>query len=232
MLRVPEPRPREAGAAGQSKPLTSFFIQDILRDGAERRGGHTGSPQPPCQPDARRELEPEPEGGRGGAGAPEDEWGARPRAAQEADKPAASEPGEAAGLGQGAVPQEGRAGLGAARARGRVRGGTGAAPAVGMRGPAATGQGTPPPPAAGAPRKLTPSPAVRAAQGFCMGWTRRARRSQPRGLWRPGLPCERAHRVPSPRVPDENPATRSQPPRDPRSAPAPHCLLAVTITTI
>ncbi|XP_040346189.1 homeobox protein Nkx-3.1 [Herpailurus yagouaroundi] len=92
MLRVPEPRPREAGAAGQSKPLTSFFIQDILRDGAERRGGHTGSPQPPCQPDARRELEPEPEGGRGGAGAPEDEWGARPRAAQEADKPAASEP--------------------------------------------------------------------------------------------------------------------------------------------
>lgn len=122
MLRVPEPRPREAGAAGQSKPLTSFFIQDILRDGAERRGGHTGSPQPPCQPDARRELEPEPEGGRGGAGAPEDEWGARPRAAQEADKPAASEPGEAAGLGQGAVPQEGRAGLGAARA-GPRRGG-------------------------------------------------------------------------------------------------------------
>uniref|UniRef100_A0A673TAP0 Homeobox protein Nkx-3.1 n=1 Tax=Suricata suricatta TaxID=37032 RepID=A0A673TAP0_SURSU len=51
MLRVPEPRPREAGAASRSKPLTSFFIQDILRDGAERRGGHPGRPQPPCPPD-------------------------------------------------------------------------------------------------------------------------------------------------------------------------------------
>ncbi|XP_032245078.1 homeobox protein Nkx-3.1 isoform X1 [Phoca vitulina] len=92
MLRAPEPRPREAGAATQSKPLTSFLIQDILRDAAERRGGHTSSPQPPRQPDPRRDQEPEPERGRGGAGAPEDEWSARPGTGQEADAPAESEP--------------------------------------------------------------------------------------------------------------------------------------------
>ncbi|XP_004402272.1 PREDICTED: homeobox protein Nkx-3.1 isoform X1 [Odobenus rosmarus divergens] len=92
MLRAPEPRPREAGAATQSKPLTSFLIQDILRDGAERRGGHTSSPQPPRQPDPRRDQEPEPERGRGGAGAPEDEWSARPGTGQEADAPAEIEP--------------------------------------------------------------------------------------------------------------------------------------------
>ncbi|KAF3818398.1 hypothetical protein GH733_011815, partial [Mirounga leonina] len=92
MLRAPEPRPREAGAATQSKPLTSFLIQDILRDAAERRGGHTSSPQPPRQPDPRRDQEPEPGRGRGGAGAPEDEWSARPGSGQEADAPAESEP--------------------------------------------------------------------------------------------------------------------------------------------
>lgn len=120
MLRAPEPRPREAGAANQSKPLTSFLIQDILRDGAERRGGHTSSPQPPLQPDPRRDQEPEPERGRGGAGAPEDEWSARPRAAQEPDAPAGSEPGEPARLGR----------RGWARVRSRRRGG----PACGLHG--------------------------------------------------------------------------------------------------
>uniref|UniRef100_A0A8C0CAI6 NK3 homeobox 1 n=1 Tax=Balaenoptera musculus TaxID=9771 RepID=A0A8C0CAI6_BALMU len=99
MLRTPEPRPGEAGAAScssraapptQSKPLTSFLIQDILREGADRRGGHAGSPR---QPDRRRDPEPEPEGGRGGAGAPEDQPRARPRAARgEAEQPAETEP--------------------------------------------------------------------------------------------------------------------------------------------
>lgn len=96
MLRAPAPRPGEAGAAIQPKPLTSFLIQDILRDSAERRGGHTSSPQPPRQPDPPRHQEPEPERGRGGAGAPEDEWSAQPRAAQEADAHAEGEPGEPA----------------------------------------------------------------------------------------------------------------------------------------
>ncbi|XP_032188075.1 homeobox protein Nkx-3.1 [Mustela erminea] len=92
MLRAPAPRPGEAGADTQSKPLTSFLIQDILRDSAERRGGHTSSSQPPRQPDPPRHQEPEPERGRGGAGAPEDEWSAQPRAAQEADAHAEGEP--------------------------------------------------------------------------------------------------------------------------------------------
>ncbi|KAM6149617.1 homeobox protein Nkx-3.1 [Erethizon dorsatum] len=85
MLRAPEPQPgkpeeeAEAEAAGcsprasrptASKPLTSFFIQDILQDGAERRGGHPGRPQPPRQPDLRRDPAPEPGGARGRAGAP------------------------------------------------------------------------------------------------------------------------------------------------------------------
>ncbi|XP_011377279.1 homeobox protein Nkx-3.1 [Pteropus medius] len=87
MLRAPEPGPQEAGAATQGKPLTSFLIQDILRDGVERRGSHTGSlqpllrPQPTRPPAPRRHPEPEPEGGRGGAGAQEDEPSARPRTA-------------------------------------------------------------------------------------------------------------------------------------------------------
>ncbi|XP_004630791.2 homeobox protein Nkx-3.1 [Octodon degus] len=82
MLRAPELRPgepepepeAEAEAAGcnpqasrptVSKPLTSFFIQDILRDGAERLGGHSGRPQPPRQLVPRRDPEPELKGGRG-----------------------------------------------------------------------------------------------------------------------------------------------------------------------
>ncbi|XP_062943922.1 homeobox protein Nkx-3.1 [Cynocephalus volans] len=82
MLRMPEPRLGEAEAAGrspraapptQSKPLTSFLIQDILRDSAGRRGGHTGSPQLPRQPNPGCDPEPEPEGGRGHARAPVDE---------------------------------------------------------------------------------------------------------------------------------------------------------------
>ncbi|KAM8919093.1 homeobox protein Nkx-3.1 [Lycaon pictus] len=92
MLRAPEPRPRAAGAAPQPKPLTSFLIQDILRDGAERRGDHASSPQPPRPPDPRREAQPEPGHGGGGAGAPGDEWSGRPRAPQEADAPAEGEP--------------------------------------------------------------------------------------------------------------------------------------------
>ncbi|XP_006220240.2 homeobox protein Nkx-3.1 [Vicugna pacos] len=103
MLRAPEPRPAEAGAAGcrpraapptPSKPLTSFLIQDILRDGAERHGGPAGNPQPqpPRQPDPRRDPAPESEEGLGGAGAPEDQPSARPRAARrEAEPPAETE---------------------------------------------------------------------------------------------------------------------------------------------
>ncbi|XP_057578704.1 homeobox protein Nkx-3.1 [Hippopotamus amphibius kiboko] len=102
MLRTPEPRPGEAGVAScshraapptQSKPLTSFLIQDILRDGADPRGGHAGSPQSPRQPDPGRGPEPEPEGGRGGAGAPEDQPSARPRVGRgEAEQAAETEP--------------------------------------------------------------------------------------------------------------------------------------------
>ncbi|XP_033084748.1 homeobox protein Nkx-3.1 [Trachypithecus francoisi] len=83
MLRATEPLPGEAKAEGAarptpSKPLTSFLIQDILRDGAQRRGGHTGSPR-------RRdpEPEPEPEGGRGPAGVQNYQLSPRPRAAPE-----------------------------------------------------------------------------------------------------------------------------------------------------
>ncbi|XP_062068958.1 homeobox protein Nkx-3.1 [Lepus europaeus] len=89
MLRACEQLPGEAEAAGcspraapptQPKPLTSFLIQDILRDRAERRGGHTCSPQPPRQPDPRRDPEPEPAGERGRAGAPEEGLNAGPGA--------------------------------------------------------------------------------------------------------------------------------------------------------
>ncbi|XP_010590671.1 homeobox protein Nkx-3.1 [Loxodonta africana] len=106
MLRTPKLRPGVAGTADclpqttpppQSRPLTSFLIQDILRDCAERRGGsHTGSPEPQPQPQPPRELaphqdpDPEPEGGRGRAGGPEDELSAQPGAA----------PGEAGNLAE------------------------------------------------------------------------------------------------------------------------------------
>ncbi|XP_007536672.1 homeobox protein Nkx-3.1 [Erinaceus europaeus] len=84
MLRAPELRPEEAEAAGcspwaptsQSKPLTSFLIQDILRD-----GGRAGSQQPERQPD------PEPEGAGGRAQEPEDERSGRPLAAQGESEP-------------------------------------------------------------------------------------------------------------------------------------------------
>lgn len=98
MLRAPEPRPWEAEAATQAKPLTSFLIQDILRDGGAQRGGRTGPPQPRAPPPP---PEPQPQRGRGGAGAPEDEPSARPRAAPvKAEPPAETEPGNPAGLGR------------------------------------------------------------------------------------------------------------------------------------
>lgn len=107
MLRAPEPGPQEAGAATQAKPLTSFLIQDILRDGVERRGSHTGSLRPllppqPTRPLAlRRHPAPEPEGGRGGAGAQEDEPSARPRSAPgKAVPPGKTEPGKPATPGR------------------------------------------------------------------------------------------------------------------------------------
>lgn len=76
MLRVAEPREARVEAGGrspwaapptQSKRLTSFLIQDILRDRAERRGGHAGSLQHQLQPDPRRDpaLELDEAGGRG-----------------------------------------------------------------------------------------------------------------------------------------------------------------------
>ncbi|XP_077886998.1 homeobox protein Nkx-3.1 [Ictidomys tridecemlineatus] len=104
MLRAPEPRPGEAEAAGcspraapptPSKPLTSFLIQDILRDCPERRRGQAGHPQPPSGPDPRRDPEPEPEaGGEGGrARAPAEPLSAGPCAAPgEAETLAESEP--------------------------------------------------------------------------------------------------------------------------------------------
>lgn len=98
MLRALDLRLGEARAATQAKPLTSFLIQDILRDGGERHGGHRGSPQPrpppqpPRQPAPRQHPEPEPEEGRGGAGAQEDEPSARPCAAPvKAEPPAETE---------------------------------------------------------------------------------------------------------------------------------------------
>lgn len=74
MLRTAEPREARVEVGGrspwaapptQSKRLTSFLIQDILRDRAERRGGHAGIPQ--HQPSPRRDPAPEPEE-EGGSG--------------------------------------------------------------------------------------------------------------------------------------------------------------------
>ncbi|XP_019570373.1 homeobox protein Nkx-3.1 [Rhinolophus sinicus] len=98
MLRALDLRLGEARAATQAKPLTSFLIQDILRDGGEQRAGHRGSPQPrpppqpPRQPAPRQHPEPEPAEGRGGAGAQEDEPRAWPCAAPvKAEPPAETE---------------------------------------------------------------------------------------------------------------------------------------------
>lgn len=64
MLRVAEPQEARLEAGGrspwaapptQSKRLTSFLIQDILRDHAERRGGQPSTPQHQCQPDPKRD---------------------------------------------------------------------------------------------------------------------------------------------------------------------------------
>lgn len=100
MLRAAEPGAArgEAGGRGpwaapptQSKRLTSFLIQDILRDRAERRGGHAGSPQHQRQrhPDPRRnpELEPEEAGGPGALGDPPSIRPAETPAQPESGKP-------------------------------------------------------------------------------------------------------------------------------------------------
>ncbi|XP_070270194.1 homeobox protein Nkx-3.1 [Myotis yumanensis] len=92
MLRTPEPRPGEAGAATQAKPLTSFLIQDILRDCTGGRRPRT-PPLPWHQRAERQSPEPEPQAGSGGADPQEDEASPRPRAAPgEADSPAETEP--------------------------------------------------------------------------------------------------------------------------------------------
>lgn len=87
MLRVAEPREARVEAGGrspwaapptQSKRLTSFLIQDILRDRAERRGGHPGSQQHQRQPDPRRDPAPESNEAGGRGVAPEDPASIRP----------------------------------------------------------------------------------------------------------------------------------------------------------
>ncbi|XP_042553798.1 homeobox protein Nkx-3.1 [Dipodomys spectabilis] len=99
MLRAAEPRPAEAEveaeAAGRSpdpapptpsKPLTSFLIQDILRDRTERRGGGGGRPgsaQPPRQSDPGPDGAAGPEAGRGRVRALEEPLRAGLRAAPE-----------------------------------------------------------------------------------------------------------------------------------------------------
>ncbi|XP_007949043.2 homeobox protein Nkx-3.1 [Orycteropus afer afer] len=104
MLTSPKLPPGEAGTADrfpqttlspQSKPLTSFLIQDILWNGAERRsGGHTGisEPQPPpqCPRESDTRRDPEPERGRARTGGLEEELSAQPSAA----------PGEAGNLAE------------------------------------------------------------------------------------------------------------------------------------
>ncbi|XP_008848957.1 homeobox protein Nkx-3.1 [Nannospalax galili] len=81
MLKAVEPREARAEPPSQSKPLTSFLIQDILRDRAEPRGAQVGNPQSERQPDARRGPAPEPEGGGGRGGDPGDPPGVQPCAA-------------------------------------------------------------------------------------------------------------------------------------------------------
>lgn len=87
MLRVAEPREARVEAGGrspwaapptQSKRLTSFLIQDILRDRAERRGGHSGSLQYQRQPDPRRDAASELDEAGGRSVAPEDPPSIRP----------------------------------------------------------------------------------------------------------------------------------------------------------
>lgn len=107
MLRAPEPRPGQAGAVTQARPLTSFLIQDILRDSIEQRDRHTGSPQPgpPHQWAAGRHPESEPQGRREDAGAQEDDPIPQPGAApREAESPAETEPGKPARPGRPGWP--------------------------------------------------------------------------------------------------------------------------------
>lgn len=170
MLRAPEPRLGQAGAVTQAKPLTSFLIQDILRDSSERRGSPTGSPQPrpPHQRATGRHPESEPQGRREDAGALEDDpspqLGAAPR---EAESPAETEPGKPArpgrpgwpGLGPEEVePPAGCAGVRAGPSR------TSRSSGCTDEGPAGTGGGTALPPATDAPLMLTLSPSAQVAQ--------------------------------------------------------------------
>lgn len=155
MLRTPEPRPGEAGAATQAKPLTSFLIQDILRDCTSSR-----QPRPPPLPRhqraERQSPEPEPAAGSGGADEREDQASARPRAAPgEAESPAETEPGKPSGPRRpgwaGWGPAEGEL---ACRLRGREdrsKAHLRSSGCCGDAGPAATGEGTSLSPAAGAP---------------------------------------------------------------------------------
>ena len=184
MLRTPEPQLGNSGAAGcsppavpptQTKPLTSFLIQDILRDGADRRGGHAGSPQP--QPSRqqypRRDPKPEPEGRRGCARAPEDQQSDQPRAgSEEAEKPVETEPGKPARL-----ERPGRAGLGPPGRMGRptgcnrVRAGarrTSWSSGGRVAGPRGDRRRDFMASATGKPRSLTLSPGIRAAQDLDM----------------------------------------------------------------
>lgn len=145
MLRTPEPRPGAAGAATQAKPLTSFLIQDILRDRTGGRPPRT-PPLPRHQRAERQSPEPEPQAGSGGADPQEDEASPRPRAAPgEAESPAETEPGKPSG-----PRRPGRAGWGpaegalACRLRGREDRSQAHPPSSGCcgdAGPAATAKG-------------------------------------------------------------------------------------------
>lgn len=241
MLRTPEPRPGEAGAATQAKPLTSFLIQDILRDRTGGRPPRT-PPLPPHQRPERRSPEPEPQAGSGGADPQEDEASPRPRAAPgEAESPAETEPGKPSG-----PRKPGRAGRGpaegalACRLRGREDRSRAHPPELrqlrgcGARG---DGEGASLCPAAGAPRGRTLSASGRRRR-IDIGRTPRRMLRAPRAPGR-GFKA-RAHAAPIVSPPPTSPPTHRpsetppgpQPPRDCWSVPAPHDLLAFTLTNI
>lgn len=233
MLRTPEPRPGNAGAVGcsphavpptQTKPLTSFFIQDILWDGADRRGGHAGSPQPqpsrqPSRLYPRRDPKPEPERGRGGARAPEDQQSDQPRAgSEEAEKPAETEPGKPARLerpgwaGLGPPGRMGRpTGCNRVRAGARRTSRTSGGRVAGPRGDRRRGlHGL----RLGRASELNPEPRHQGCAGFRHGLDSPRKVPCAAGSWCPELKGEQAHSSHHAPVPDGNPDT-SKPPLDP-----------------